>query len=326
MSHGLPQDTPDARLAGLREQVEARLAQLLPPAPAEPLSVAAAMHAAVLPGGKRLRPLLLLAAGQALGAPVPALLDLACSLEMVHCASLVLDDMPAMDNARLRRGQPTVHVRFGEDVALLATVGLVSEACRVAATAPGLRAAARARSVQVVCQAIGPLGLVRGQYRDLRQDVISAADVAAANDEKTGVLFAAALELAARAAGATGQVAALRRGGFALGQAFQLRDDLEDVAPDDGGLEERGQDAGKATLVHLLGTTAVHRKMEAELARALAGLLPVLARDDTLVLELLRRAFPESRPPAGPAARLMEVTARRTPRWRGSPGWAARPA
>lgn len=326
MRTGFPQDTPGARLAGLREQVETRLAQLLPPAPAEPLSVAAAMHAAVLPGGKRLRPLLLLAAGQALGAPVPALLDLACSLEMVHCASLVLDDMPAMDNARLRRGQPTVHVRFGEDVALLATVGLVSEACRVAATAPGLRAAARARSVQVVCQAIGPLGLVRGQYRDLRPEAISVAGVAEANDQKTGVLFAAALELAARAAGASAQVAALRRGGFALGQAFQLRDDLEDIAPDDTGLEERGQDAGKPTLVHLLGASAVHRKMEAELGRAVAGLLPVLARDDTLVLELLRRAFPESRPAASPATRHAAASAGRTPRWRGNSGWAARAA
>ncbi|RYY50746.1 MAG: polyprenyl synthetase family protein, partial [Comamonadaceae bacterium] len=161
-----PRQPAAVRLARLRASVDERLSSLLPEAGDDQAGVAAAMRAAVMTPGKRLRPLLMLATGHALACRGPALLDLACAIEMVHCASLVLDDMPAMDDALLRRGQPTVHVRFGEDVAMLAAVALVSEACRIAAGTQGLRPAARVRIVEVLCHAVGPAGLVHGQYRD----------------------------------------------------------------------------------------------------------------------------------------------------------------
>ncbi|MBE7369224.1 polyprenyl synthetase family protein [Ramlibacter pallidus] len=287
---------PDDALAQWRRAVERRLAALLP---AEAAGVAGAMQAAVLTPGKRLRPLLVLAVGEALGARGPGLLDFACAVEMIHCASLVLDDMPAMDDARLRRGQPTVHLRFGEDVAMLAAVALVSEACRVAASAPALRAPARARAVQVLCEAVGPLGLVRGQYRDLHEGAgaRSAAAAAETNDQKTGVLFAAALELSACAAGRARAVPDLRRAALAIGQAFQLRDDLEDLLPAGEGREDPLQDAGKSTVVQLLGADAVRRSVDAHLGQARQALRSALGRDDALLTGLLRRAFPETPQP-----------------------------
>ena len=303
MSHALQQ--VDA-LGAWRRAVECRLAALLAGGPAPAGGVTAAMQAAVLTPGKRLRPLLVLATGRALDAREPGLLDLACAVEMVHCASLVLDDMPAMDDARLRRGEPAVHLRFGEDVAMLAAVALVSEACRVAAAAPALRAPARARAVQVLCEAIGPMGLVHGQYRDLREGAgaRSAAAMAEANDQKTGVLFAAAMEMAACAAGRTAAVPALRRAALAIGQAFQLRDDLEDLLPDAAAREDTLQDAGKSTVVQLLGVAAVRRSIDAQLAQARQSLRAALGRDDAQLLALLRRAFPETSSAAAHPARL----------------------
>ncbi len=304
-------------LAAWRRAIEERLVALLPPGPDVMDGVAAAMRVAVLTPGKRVRPLLTLAIGRALGAREPALLDLACAVELVHCASLVLDDMPAMDDARLRRGEPTVHLRFGEDVAMLAAVALVSEACRVAATARRLRGVARARSVEVLCEAIGPLGLVHGQYRDLREGRASRSVAAAAqaNDQKTGVLFAAALELAACAANRPDAMPMLREAALAIGQAFQLRDDLEDLQPSGTVPEDVLQDAGKSTVLQLLGAAATHATVAAQLERARRALHAVLGRDDPQLAALLRHAFPAA-DLADPAAQEDE-----SPSFEPMPAW-----
>lgn len=293
---------PTERLAGWRDRVDARLAELLPAA-AQGLD--AAMRDATLGPGKRLRPLLLLATGHALEGPADALLDLACAVEMVHAASLVLDDLPCMDDAQLRRGRPAMHVRHGEDVAMLAAVALLTQAFAVVAAAPGLDGEVRARLVTVLCEAVGARGLVRGQYRDLREGAAprSLHAIAEANDQKTGVLFAAALEMAALAAGAPAAVPALRGAAGEVGQAFQLRDDLEDGSADTVVLlKDRHQDAGKSTMVGLLGRAAVQQRMHAHLQRAETLLREALSEDDTLVL-LLRQAF------GSPAAALPPVTA-----------------
>lgn len=301
----------DASLAAIRLQVEQRLRGLLPPVAGPADAVGAALHAAVLGPGKRLRPLLVLVVGRALGAAPASLLDLACAVELVHCASLVLDDMPAMDNALLRRGEPTVHVRFGEDVAMLAAVALVTEACRVAATAPALDAAVRAEAVQVLCAAMGPRGLVRGQFQDLRESSATRTveEVARANDLKTGVLFACAFELAARAACRPGAVPALRRAAMAIGQAFQLRDDLEDVDASTATREDAGQDAGKGTLVEVLGAGAVRAMMRTQLADAAGHLREALQGEDELIAHLMRKAFPaeDLRAAADPQVRAATV-------------------
>lgn len=294
-------------LPAWRSRVDRRLAELLPAA-TERDGVAAAMRDSVLAPGKRLRPLMMLATGRALGCDSPALLDTACAVEMVHAASLVLDDMPCMDNARLRRGRPTVHLCHGEDAAVLASVALLAQACSTMAALPDLDGALRARTVRVLCEAVGPQGLVRGQYRDLREG--SAARtlqaIAEANDQKTGVLFACALELAALVAGAPQAIPSLREAAAELGQAFQLRDDLEDGRTTaEPALKDRHQDAGKSTMVALLGRNAVEQRLQGHLARAEALLRTVLHDADSL-LSLLRGAFAppistQAEPSAAPA-------------------------
>lgn len=281
----------------MRLRIEARLAVLLPPADASSDAVAGAMHAAVLGPGKRLRPLLTLAIGESLGGRGAGLLDFACAVELVHCASLVLDDMPAMDNALLRRGQPAVHVRFGEDVAMLATVALVTEALRIVAAAPGLPAATRASAVEVLCDTIGPAGLVRGQYRDLHEGggPRSADAAAEANAQKTGVLFAAALELSALAASTPSASADLRRAALALGQAFQLRDDLEDMAPGPGATWE---DAGKSTLSHVIGAASARGRLQSELQEARQALRRALRGESRRIELLMDCAFADVAAPA----------------------------
>ncbi|MDB5938252.1 MAG: Farnesyltranstransferase (Geranylgeranyl-diphosphate synthase)-like protein, partial [Polaromonas sp.] len=218
-------------LASLREQIDARLAELLPPPEHAGDLMGAALHEGVLAPGKRIRPLLMLLVGRSLGHRSAALLDLACAVEMVHAASLFLDDMPCMDNARLRRGRPAVHARFGEDVAMLGAVALVTQACAIAASAPGLHGELRAQLVRVLCQAMGLQGLVRGQYRDLREGAAErhCEEISSTNQQKTGSLFSAGFEMAALAAGADDATRrALRTAALELGQAFQLRDDMED--------------------------------------------------------------------------------------------------
>ncbi|HEY1230461.1 MAG TPA: polyprenyl synthetase family protein [Ramlibacter sp.] len=260
--------------------------------------VAAAMRDGVLAPGKRLRPLLMLATGRALHRDSAALLDAACAVEMVHAASLVLDDMPCMDDARLRRGRPTVHLSHGEDAAVLAAIALLAQACATVAALPSLDGELRARLVRVLCEAVGPQGLVRGQFRDLREGASARTlqAIAEANDQKTGVLFACALEMAALVAGAPHAVTSLRAAAGEVGQAFQLKDDLEDglstSAPAD---KDRDQDTGKSTMVALLGRDAVEQRLRGHLVRAEMLVRRVVTDSDVLV-GLLRLALAAPQP------------------------------
>jgi geranylgeranyl diphosphate synthase type II len=266
---------------GLRDEIQAQLDVLLPLAGEREL-VALAMRESVLVPGKRMRPLLLVMAGRGLGHDGPGLIDLACAVEMVHAASLVLDDMPCMDNAMLRRGRPTIHRHFGEDVALLAAIGLLSRAFGVVAAAPGIAPAVRAELVGVLSAAIGPQGLVKGQCQDLRDGAHarSSDDIATTNELKTCVLFGAALEMAALAAGASPAARqSLRAFAIHLGHAFQIRDDLQDV---DGLMatdKDTGKDNGKSTLFALLGEEAVRDRLHDHLRMARRHLAEVYGPD-----------------------------------------------
>ncbi|TFY98808.1 polyprenyl synthetase family protein [Ramlibacter rhizophilus] len=232
------------------------------------------MRVAVLGPAKRLRPLLTLLAGEALGSESPALLEAACAVEFIHCASLVLDDLPCMDDAALRRGQPALHRLVGEDVALLATVGLMALASQVLARAPGLDALRCCRLVEVLNAAVGPAGLVQGQYRDLRLGATGCEAGDELNELKTGVLFAAALEMAAVVAGREDQVPALRQAALALGRAFQLRDDLDDAAAVGARAE--------VTLVSLLGHAQAQAMLGRSVERARTQLCEALPAPDRM--------------------------------------------
>jgi geranylgeranyl pyrophosphate synthase len=260
----------------LRLQVDRRLAELIPGPGEEPGRLGEAAHYALLAPGKRFRPLLTLLTAEAFGAPVGRALDMACAMEMVHAASLVLDDLPSMDDARLRRGRPTTHRVYGEADAILASVGLLTQAFSVIAADQGIAAEDRSALVVSLASAVGFSGLVAGQALDLaeRNRPRTVAELDALNHRKTGVLMMAAAEAGARIGGA--EPAARRElGEFArrLGLAFQIRDDLIDV--EEGGEhvgKDVGKDAGMTTVVSALGPRAAMAAIEAHLDAADAAL------------------------------------------------------
>ncbi len=292
-----PQPDFEQTLGALRARVDTRLGELLP-IPAHPQdSVTVAMREGVLAPGKRIRPLLLLLTLQDFDRSNEGALDVACALEMIHAASLFLDDMPCMDNASLRRGRPTIHVQFGEDVAILAAVALLSHAFSVAACTPGVADPARTRMVCLLSQAVGPQGLVRGQYFDLRegrqQRPLDA--IADANQLKTGSLFTAALEMAALFARCDARQRNLLRG-FAveLGHAFQLLDDLDDSLGSQQTGKDSGKDEGKSTVISLLGADATRHRLRDHLQRA-EDYLARLGLAGGLLHQLLERLFARAR-------------------------------
>ncbi|MGV7093337.1 polyprenyl synthetase family protein [Siccibacter turicensis] len=260
----------DGELHELHAALQRRLDELLPVGD-ERDRVSSAMREGVLAPGKRIRPLLLILAARDLGCDRdhPGLLDMACAVEMVHASSLILDDIPCMDNAALRRGRPTIHRQYGEDVAILAAVALLSSAFGVMVAAQGLSSECRSQAVAELSMAVGTQGLVQGQYKDLREGTAprSAEEIATTNELKTSVLFGATLQIAALAAGAS-PAARQKMRCFAqdLGQAFQLLDDLADGHAGTG--KDINKDAGKSTLVAMLGSDAVRERLDTHLRRA----------------------------------------------------------
>ncbi|MGZ5203244.1 MAG: polyprenyl synthetase family protein [Telluria sp.] len=263
---------PPHDLELLRRQLEDRIGHHLVMSPdqeADLLSMA--MRAAALGAGKRMRPLLLMLVARDLGCDSPALADVACAVELVHAASLILDDMPCMDNAMLRRGKPTVHVQFGEDVAILAAIGLLSRAFGILASAAEIPAAVRARLVARLSETIGDQGLVKGQFLDLRGAQSSEAEIAVTNELKTGVLLGVAVDMAAIIAETDECVAAsLRAFALAAGHAFQIRDDFQDGPGNDSAVtgKDTGKDLGKATLINTVGHDEARRRLDGHLVDA----------------------------------------------------------
>lgn len=278
-------------LMQLRAAVDDRLDELLPPASNERDLVAAAIRDGTLAPGKRMRPLLLLLAADGLGADQCPALDLACAIEMVHAASLILDDMPCMDNALLRRGKPTVHLTFGEDIAILAAVALLSRAFGVVACIDGLRPLVRTQLVEVLANTIGSQGLVKGQLQDLRdgKHARTEEEIAATNNLKTGVLFSAIMDMAYLLSDAPKPVrSVLQRFAVELGHAVQLFDDLQDINPNSD--KDQGKDGGKSTLLALCGEHKVRERLDGHLARAQIC-LDEAYRGDVYIGRFLRMLF-----------------------------------
>ena len=247
----------------MREALELRIDQLLGGAERADL-LGAAMRASALSAGKRMRPLLLMLVARDLGCSSKALIDVACAVEMVHAASLVLDDMPCMDDASLRRGKPAIHVQFGEDVAILSSVALLSRAFGVLAQAQDISTATRARLVAALAQTVGDQGLVRGQFEDLHGGARTPEQIATTNELKTGLLLGVAVDMAAIVCQADERVAQqLRAFALAAGQAFQIKDDLLDGPGNDSAVtgKDTGKDVGKATLINTLGHEEAKRRL-----------------------------------------------------------------
>lgn len=257
-------------------------------APAATLGAGDAMHQAmryaVLDGGKRLRPLLVLAAAEAMGVAEgnQAARRAACSVELIHAYSLVHDDMPCMDNDVLRRGKPTVHVQYGQAVALLAGDALQALAFELLTPAPDVvDPVVQATLCRLLACAAGSEGMAGGQAIDLAS-VGQALDLAALKNMhklKTGALLQASVMMGAtcaRQANASSVAwAGLQRYGAALGLAFQVVDDILDVTADTATLgKTAGKDAqdNKPTFVSLLGLAESNAYANALLADALAAL------------------------------------------------------
>ncbi|MCW2315936.1 farnesyl diphosphate synthase [Rhodoblastus acidophilus] len=288
MSGEVLRDAFSARLVAVAESTEQMLDRLLSPhlLPGEktrPPRLLEAVRYGSLGGGKRLRPFLLVETARMLGAEGEGVLRAACALEMIHCYSLVHDDLPAMDNDDLRRGRPTCHKAFDEACAILAGDALLTYAFDVIADTPTHPdPAVRADLTVMLARAAGLGGMVGGQALDLeaesRKEPHSREFVMLMQSMKTGALLLNAVEAGARIGGAdAAQRAALSHYGALLGAAFQVADDILDAEGDTAALGKRaGKDAdrNKATLVAVLGIDEARKRRDAlarEAIEALSG-------------------------------------------------------
>ena len=244
-----------------------------------PAGLGDAMRYAVLDGGKRLRPLLVLAACEAVGGNPQAALRAACAVELIHAYSLVHDDMPCMDNDVLRRGKPTVHVKFGEAPALLAGDALQALAFEfLTPDDDSVDAATQARLCRMLAQAAGFQGMAGGQAIDLASVglALNSVQLHEMHRLKTGALLQASVMMGASCGPASLAVRdALRDYGAAVGLAFQVVDDILDVTADSATLgKTAGKDAAqdKPTFVSLMGLDASKDYAQQLLARAFASL------------------------------------------------------
>jgi len=262
--------------------MERVLAEWLPPAQIVPQRLHEAMRYAVLGGGKRVRPLLALAAGEVTGADIGRVQHAAAAVELIHAYSLVHDDMPAMDDDALRRGKPTVHVEFDEATALLVGDALQSLAFDILATQPLANdAATQLKMVQLLAQAAGSRGMAGGQAIDLASvgKPLDLAELEFMHIHKTGALIRAAVLLGAHC-GKTSDAATTALDHYAkcIGLAFQVVDDVLDAEASTATLgKTAGKDAAdnKPTYVSLLGVARARelaQELRADAHAALAGL------------------------------------------------------
>ena len=295
-----------------RGRIDAALDRFLPSPPAAPPHLCEAMRYSVMAGGKRLRPLLTIAAAEAAAEAMREDIDeacelalpAACALEFIHTYSLVHDDLPAMDNDTLRRGRPTAHVVYGEGQAILSGDALHTQAFVVMATEPrsgpagladGELAARKLRAIAVVAEAAGAAGMAGGQALDLDAAEADAvpldpAALRAMHERKTGALIRASAVAGALMAGAApALLEALDAYGVHLGLAFQIVDDILDV---EGASAELGKTAGKDSAAgkptypsvfglaesRRLAVECVDRALAAVAAAGMAGQLPAIAR------------------------------------------------
>jgi farnesyl diphosphate synthase len=267
------------RMAGCGARIEAALDRLLDPAGAAAPPLVAAMRHAALGGGKRLRPLLVECAAALGDADPAAVLRVGTAVELVHCYSLVHDDLPAMDDAALRRGRPTCHRAFGEATAILAGDALLTLAFEVLArpdwpAPPELRA----QLVLELAQAAGMAGMCAGQELDLSAAAGPASEAAIGRLQalKTGALIRFACTAGGRLGGlGPPQLQAVEGYAERLGRAFQIKDDLLDATASSAvtGKDSRADAAaGKATFVALLGIAGAEERLGA-LAREAEALL-----------------------------------------------------
>jgi farnesyl diphosphate synthase len=276
----LPENFKD-RITAYQARVDACLDRALPPASQLPERLHEAMRYAVFNGGKRVRPLLVYAAGESLSVE-PDLLDApAVAIELIHAFSLVHDDLPAMDDDDLRRGKPTVHIQYDEATAILAADALQPLAFSVLASVNETSAGARNALVKLVADACGSVGMTGGQSSDLAAEgqTLTAEELEHMYSLKTGALIHAAIvsPCLLREDMDDSSAAALGAFGHAIGVAFQIKDDILDVEGEThviGKPSGSDEKLGKATYPGLFGVDASRERCDELLQVALVNLKP----------------------------------------------------
>jgi farnesyl diphosphate synthase len=286
----LSTDLP-APLKALVGRADDALARALPGGDLPPVELHGAMRYAVLGGGKRLRPLLVYAAGHALGRDDSILDAPACAVEIIHAYSLVHDDLPAMDDDALRRGQPTCHVVYGEAMAILAGDALQALAFEILSTPHGDddNPVARIAMLRALGAACGAEGMAGGQAFDLSAvgQKLSLVELERMHAYKTGALIRASVRLGALAAGCTDTelLTRLDRYGHAVGLAFQVRDDILDVEGESAVIgKTAGKDAAadKPTFPSIIGLPASRERLDTLVHDALEAIEPLGPRGEWL--------------------------------------------
>lgn len=237
--------------------IDRELNHILPAEDREPRDVSAAMRYGTLSGGKRLRPLMSLTVAEVNGFERSAVSDAGCAIELVHAASLILDDLPSMDNAQKRRGQACTHVVYGESTAILAGMDLISIAYGLVARNAEEHGRSAASVVGLLSSTIGHEGIVRGQYADLALGGKGASveQLTEIYRHKAAALFLAAVRIPASILGIDERkTEALERYAENLGLAFQITDDMLDA-------DRAPEDAGRSTFVTHLGRAGTQEKI-----------------------------------------------------------------
>jgi geranylgeranyl diphosphate synthase, type II len=228
-----------------QSRFEKALHRALPSASVKPATIHQAMRYSLFAGGKRLRPILVLAAAETMGTKNADAMPLACAVECIHTYSLIHDDLPCMDDDDLRRGKPTSHKVYGEGIAVLAGDALLTLAFELAAQVPGWKRYTTADVIREIAQASGSQALIAGQVVDLECEgkKITASQLAYIHHCKTAALITTSLRLGAMSADASAsELKAITRFGHALGLAFQVIDDILDITQTS---EQLGKSAGK---------------------------------------------------------------------------------
>ena len=273
-------DFLDAYLKDRQKIVEEALVQYLPDEDTPPQDLNTAAHYSVFAGGKRIRPILCLAACEACGGDIKNAMPVGCALELIHTYSLIHDDLPAMDNDDFRRGKPTCHKVFGEALAILAGDALLTEAFVLISRSEKIRIPAERRLaiISEIARAAGFSGMVGGQAMDLRAEKIEP-DFEGLEDihrRKTGALIVASVKTGAIVAGAGSQkISALTLYAGHIGIAFQIADDILNVEGNSQVMgKETGSDIvrGKSTYPSILGIDAAKARLAGHVESAVAAL------------------------------------------------------
>jgi geranylgeranyl diphosphate synthase type II len=274
-----------------RLHVDGELERHLPAEGEYPERIHEAIRYSVLDGGKRLRPIIALAATRALGHDRAKVVKAACSVEYVHCCSLVLDDLPSMDDAKTRRGRPTTHRAFGVATGILAADALLMHAFKLVAdngVDVGANGAMLARAVRDLATAVGSYGMVGGQHVDLEVAGRPALDMETLEyiqSRKTGALFVVAATLGGTLLGAAPEgLAALKQYAGKLGLAYQIVDDILDAVGDAEVIgKDVRKDVDKASFVTIQGVDAARRSAASLISQARDALTDL--DGDTAVLD-----------------------------------------